>query len=63
MMEYLWMSPETGFNLRNTMPRSSSIDIVYILSIECTMCSFDFHFSVNVGCVLGKPTYLVLCLK
>ena len=27
------------------------------------MCSLDCEFVVNVICVLGNPTYIVLCLN
>ena len=63
MMEYLWVSLEMVFTLRGTIPRSSSIYTLYILFIECTLCSLDCDFVVNVGFVLGNPSYIVLCLN
>ena len=27
------------------------------------MCSLDYEFVVNLGCVLGNPAYILLCLN
>ena len=45
------------------MPRSSSINTLCILFIECDMCRLDCDFVVNVGCVLVNPAYIVFCLN
>ena len=63
MMEYLWVSPKMRSTSRGTIPRSYSMDTLYILFIECVVWSLDFYFVMNVGFVLGKPPYMVLCLN
>ena len=63
MMGYPWVSSKMGFSLKGNMPRQSTIDTLYILFIECVMCSLDCDFVMNVGFILGKPYYIVLCLN
>ena len=51
------------FTSRGIIHRTSSIGTLYILFIECVVCRLDCDFVMNVGFVLGKPPYMVLCLN